>query len=131
MLRHLASIAILIDDYDAAIAYYTRELGFILVEDTDLGGGKRWVRVAPGPQAQTSLLLARAADDRQRAHIGDQCGGRVFLFLHTPNFDEEFQRLTAKGILFESSPRSEPYGKVAVFRDRYGHRWDLVEPAVA
>lgn len=131
MHRHLASIAILVDDYDLAIDYYTQELGFSLVEDTDLGGGKRWVRVAPGPHAQTSLLLARAADDQQRAHIGDQCGGRVFLFLHTPSFDEEFERLTAKGVSFESPPRKEAYGKVAVFRDRYGHRWDLVEPAVA
>ncbi len=131
MHRHLASIAILIDDYDAAIAYYTNELGFTLLEDTDLGGGKRWVRVTPGPQAQTSLLLARAADDQQRARIGDQCAGRVFLFLHTPRFDEEFERLTAKGVSFESPPRNEPYGKVAVFRDRYGHRWDLVEPKVA
>lgn len=131
MHRHLASIALLIDDYDAAIAYYTGELGFTLLEDTELGGGKRWVRVAPGPQAQTSLLLARATDDEQRARIGDQCGGRVFLFLHTPSFDEEFARLTASGVTFETSPRQEPYGKVAVFRDRYGHRWDLVEPALA
>lgn len=131
MHRHLASIAILIDDYDVAIAYYTNELGFTLLEDTELGGGKRWVRVAPGAQAQTSLLLARASDDQQRARIGDQCAGRVFLFLHTPSFDEEFERLTAKGVPFESPPRSEPYGKVAVFRDRYGHRWDLVEPKLA
>lgn len=131
MHRHLASIAILIDDYDAAIDYYTRELGFVLVEDTPLGPGKRWVRVAPSPQAQTSLLLARAADDEQRAHIGDQCGGRVFLFLHTPSFDADFARLVAKGVLFETPPRHEPYGKVAVFRDRYGHRWDLVEPTTA
>lgn len=129
MHRHLASIAILIDDYDAAIDYYTRALGFPLLEDSDLGAGKRWVRVAPGPHAQTSLLLAQAADEHQRAHIGDQCAGRVFLFLHTPSFDEDFARLTANGVVFETPPRDEPYGKVAVFRDRYGNRWDLVQPA--
>jgi catechol 2,3-dioxygenase-like lactoylglutathione lyase family enzyme len=125
---HLALVALLVPDYDDAIAYMTGALGFTLVEDTPMGGDKRWVRVAP-PGAQTQLLLARAVDDEQRAAIGRQGGGRVWLFLHTADFAAEHARLVAAGVRFIESPRHEPYGTVAVFEDRWGNRWDLVQPA--
>ena len=125
---HLALVALLVPDYDEAIAYTTAVLGFTLVEDTPQGNDKRWVRVAP-PGAQTQLLLARAVTDEQRAAIGRQGGGRVWLFLHTADFAAEHARLVAAGVRFLEAPRHEPYGTVAVFEDRWGNRWDLVQPA--
>lgn len=126
----LATITLLVPDYDEAIDFYTGSLGFDLVEDTDLGadenGGKRWVVV--GPQNGARLLLARAANDTQRAAIGQQAGGRVAFFLETDNFADAHARFTAAGVTFLEDPRTEPYGTVAVFSDPFGNRWDLIEP---
>ena len=162
-LTHLSLLAILVPDYDAGIAFYSGVLGFDLLEDTDMGDGKRWVRVAPkgaqrdtspkgaqrdtspkgaqrdtspkGAQrdtlpkgAQTEFLLARAVGDQTDA-IGNQGGGRVWLFVRSDDFDADHARLTSKGVHFEEPPRNEPYGKVVVFRDPFGNRWDLLGPA--
>lgn len=98
-----------------------------MIEDTDLGGGKRWVRVAPRNSTGTSLLLARAVTPEQQSRIGNQTGGRVFLFLHTDDFWRDYHAMQARGIKFEAEPRQEPYGTVAIFLDLYGNRWDLIE----
>jgi catechol 2,3-dioxygenase-like lactoylglutathione lyase family enzyme len=124
----LASVAVVVDDYDRAIDYYTRVLGFVLAEDTDQGNGKRWVRVNPPGSRETSLLLARAVTDAQRAAIGRHAGGRVGFFLHTDDFQRDFAAMTARGVHFVEQPRHEVYGTVAVFEDLYGNRWDLIEP---
>jgi catechol 2,3-dioxygenase-like lactoylglutathione lyase family enzyme len=126
MPQHLSLVALLVPDYDSAIAFFTDAMGFDLLEDTDLGGGKRWVRVAP-KGAQTAFLLARAVDDRQRAAIGNQGGGRVWLFLQTDDFYRDHTAMQARGIPFEEPPREEPYGRVAVFTDPFGNRWDLIQ----
>ncbi len=128
MSRRLAAVAVVVRDYDEAIAYYCGVLGFKLVEDTALGGGKRWVLVAPSEQVGSGLLLAQANGAQQTARIGDQTGGRVFLFLHTDDFAGDHARYVAGGVHFIEEPRHEPYGTVAVFEDLYGNRWDLVEP---
>lgn len=117
--------SILVPDYDSAIAFFAA-VGFDLLEDTDLGDGKRWVRVAP-QGAETAILLARAVGPDQIAAIGKQGGGRVWLFLETRNFLEDFQRLKHAGAVFEEDPRDEPYGTVAVWRDPWGNRWDLIQ----
>jgi catechol 2,3-dioxygenase-like lactoylglutathione lyase family enzyme len=124
---HLSLIALVVDDYHKAIAYYVGVLGFVLVEDTSLTPEKRWVVVSPSKGAQTRLLLARAANERQSAAVGKQSGGRVFLFLETDDFDARFAALTAAGVKFTDGPRRETYGTVAVFEDLYGNRWDLIE----
>ena len=129
MTQTLAAIALLVRDYDEAIAYYTEVLGFDLLEDTRLGSDKRWVRVAPAGPGGTSILLAKASTDAQRARIGDQTGGRVGLFLHTDDFQRDHRVLTARGVIFRERPRAEPYGTVAVFEDLYGNAWDLIQPA--
>lgn len=129
MAQTLALITVLVDDYDRAIAHYTGALGFELREDTDLGHGKRWVRVAPPGSQETGLLLAQASDAAQRARIGDQTGGRVGFFLHTDDFARDHARMLAAGIEFLEAPRYESYATVAVFRDAYGNRWDLLQPA--
>lgn len=126
--RAIGSVALLVRDYDEAIAYFTTALGFELVEDTPLGGGKRWVRVAP-PGGGTALLLARAANPEQLARVGDQAGGRVFLFLHTDDFARDHAAMLAQGVRFVEAPRRESYGTVVVFEDLYGNRWDLIQPA--
>ena len=128
MRQSLAAVALLVSDYDAGIAFFVGTLGFDLVEDTELAPSKRWVRVRPPGTDGTSLLLARAASPEQERAIGQQAGGRVFLFLHTDDFDRDHARFTAAGVHFVEPPRVEPYGKVAVFRDPFGNRWDLVEP---
>jgi len=128
MHKHIACFALVIADYDEAIDFYVRKLGFELREDTDMGGGKRWVLVAPRG-AQTAILLARAVDDEQRAAIGRQTGGRVGFFLHTDDFARDHAAMTAHGVRFLEEPRHEPYGIVAVFEDLHGNRWDLLEPA--
>lgn len=130
-IRHaLAHVAILVRDYDEAIAFYTQVLGFRLVEDTPREPGKRWVVVAPrGPAGGASLLLARAATPGQERFIGNQSGGGVFLFLHTDDFPRDHARLRAAGVRFVREPSREEYGTVAVFEDLYGNRWDLIEPA--
>lgn len=127
MQRFVASVTLVVDDYDAAIAFYTGALGFELLEDTDLGGGKRWVRVAPRG-AETALLLAQADGDAQRASVGNQTGGRVGFFLHTDDFARDHAAMLGHGVRFLEAPRHEPYGTVAVFEDLYGNRWDLLEP---
>lgn len=127
MKQTLSLITLVVDDYDQAIAHYTGALGFALLEDTDLGNGKRWVRVAPQGSNESGLLLAKASDDAQRARIGDQTGGRVGFFLHTDDFWRDYQAMTGKGVEFQEAPREEAYGIVAVFRDRYGNKWDLLE----
>ena len=126
---HLALVSVLVPSYAEGIAFFTGALGFDLLEDTDRGGGNRWVRVAP-PGAQTAILLAEAKGD-QRDAIGRQGGGRVWLFLHTDDFAADHARLTRAGVIFEEAPRQEAYGTVAVFRDPFGNRWDLIEPAGA
>lgn len=126
--QRIAAISLVVDDYDEAIAYYRDVLGFVVAEDTPLGAGKRWVRVAP-PGDGPALLLARASSDAQRARVGDQTGGRVFLILHTDDFGRDHAALSARGVAFREEPRAESYGTVAVFADRYGNLWDLVEPS--
>ena len=128
-MARLALVTVVVDDYDTAVDHYVGDLGFRLVEDTDLGAGTRWVVVSPGDPAGAALLLARAADDRQRARIGDQTGGRVGFFLYTDDFARDHARMRAAGVTFLEEPRHEPYGSVAVFQDLYGNRWDLLQPA--
>ena len=123
----IGAVALVVQDYDEAIAFYTGCLRFTLAEDTDLGGGKRWVVVVPPGSAGTTLLLARAVTPHQASRIGDQTGGRVFLFLHTDDFWRDYRGMRARGVRFEGEPRREPYGTVAVFVDLYGNRWDLLE----
>ncbi len=127
MAQHLGALSLLVRDYDEALAYYCGVLGFSCVEDTDLGGGKRWVLVAPPGAKECSLLLARATTPEQAAAIGHQSGGRVFLFLHTDDFARDHRRYREHGVRFLEEPRHEPYGTVAVFADLYGNRWDLLE----
>ena len=127
--RRLGAISLLVHDYDEAIAWYVRCLGFELVEDRPLGDGKRWVIVSPGAGKTTPLLLAKADGAIQQARVGDQTGGRVFLFLHTDDFASDHARMLAEGVRFLEQPRHEPYGSVAVFEDLYGNRWDLLQPA--
>jgi catechol 2,3-dioxygenase-like lactoylglutathione lyase family enzyme len=130
MPQTLATLALVVRDYDEALAYYADTLGFERIEDTDVGGGKRWVVVAPPGGSGARLLLARAVNETQAAAIGNQTGGRVFLFLHTDDFARDFHRWTDAGVRFVESPRHEAYGTVAVFEDLYGNRWDLIEPKV-
>jgi catechol 2,3-dioxygenase-like lactoylglutathione lyase family enzyme len=124
---NLGLVALVVADYDEAIDFYVNALGFELVEDTPQNG-KRWVVVRPRGGAGTALLLARATDDRQRERIGDQTGGRVFLFLETDDFAGDYQRMRAAGVQFVEEPRREAYGHVVVFEDLYGNRWDLLGP---
>jgi len=123
----LTHLTYLVRDYDEAIAWFIGSLGFTLVEDRDLGNGKRWVLVEPDG-AGVRLLLAKAATAEQVAHTGKQSGGRVFLFLETDNFTRDHAALVARGVRFIEEPRHEAYGSVAVFEDLYGNRWDLIEP---
>jgi catechol 2,3-dioxygenase-like lactoylglutathione lyase family enzyme len=125
-MSHIGAIALVVADYDAALAFYVGMLGFTLIEDTALGPDKRWVLIAP-PGGQTRLLLAKAATPAQKTRIGDQTGGRVFLFLHTDDFQRDYDRMRAQGVHFCEQPRTEPYGIVAVFEDLYGNRWDLLQ----
>ncbi|MDQ3618156.1 MAG: VOC family protein [Pseudomonadota bacterium] len=127
MKQTLGSVALLVRDYDEAIAWYTQALGFELLEDSPRDDGKRWVRVAPAGSNQTALLLARAGNDEQRARIGKQTGGRVGFFLHSDDFHRDHAVMIARGVKFTEAPRNEPYGIVAVFEDLYGNRWDLLE----
>jgi catechol 2,3-dioxygenase-like lactoylglutathione lyase family enzyme len=124
--RRLATIALVVRDYDEAVRWYTDKLGLALAEDVDLGGGKRWVRLAGSGGAR--LLLAKAEGERQASRIGDQTGGRVFLFLETDDFARDHKAMLAKGVVFKDEPRHEAYGTVAVFADLYGNVWDLIEP---
>ncbi|WP_298558057.1 VOC family protein [uncultured Aliiroseovarius sp.] len=125
----LALITYLTDDYDAAIAWFQSVLGFVLLEDTDMGGGKRWVRMAPHPEAETAFLIAKAVGD-QTDCIGRHAGGRVGHFLFTDDFDGKYAQMQNAGVIFRETPRSEPYGKVVVFEDLHGNPWDLMQPAM-
>lgn len=128
MKQHIAHIALVVDDYDKAIQFYTRKLNFDLIEDTILSENKRWVLVAPKGSSGCKLLLARAASEEQVSRIGNQTGGRVFLFLHTDDFERDYHDLKSKEIEFVRGPSKEDYGTVAVFKDIYGNLWDLIEP---
>jgi catechol 2,3-dioxygenase-like lactoylglutathione lyase family enzyme len=131
MKHTIAHIALVVRDYDEAIAYYTQTLGFTLVEDTyQPEQEKRWVTVAPAGSSGTTLLLARASTPEQAQFIGNQAGGRVFLFLSTDDFWRDYHRMTAAGVQFVRPPSVAPYGTVAVFEDLYGNRWDLIEYGV-
>ena len=127
--RRLALVTIVVDDYDTAIAHYVDDLGFELIEDSPQAA-KRWVVVRPAgsPPGGADVLLARASDDPQRARVGDQTGGRVGFFLHTDDFARDHARMAAAGVRFLEPPRHEAYGTVAQFEDRYGNRWDLLQP---
>ena len=125
-MQTLAHIALVVDDYDKAIHFYTTILNFQLLEDTRLSESKRWVLVAPPDSSGCSILLAQAANDKQESRIGNQTGGRVFLFLHTDNFERDFENLKAKGVTIVRGPSVESYGTVVVFEDLYGNLWDLI-----
>jgi catechol 2,3-dioxygenase-like lactoylglutathione lyase family enzyme len=127
MKQNIGYVTFIVPGYDEAIAWFTQVLGFALVEDVALGHGKRWVLVAPPGEGGTRLALAEAADENQVARIGDQAGGRVFLFLHTDDFWRDHAAMKAKGVRFMEVPRNEPYGWVAVFEDNWGNRWDLLQ----
>ncbi|MGR4881151.1 VOC family protein [Streptomyces sp. LARHCF249] len=129
MSSHIALTALVVHDYDEAVDFYTRALGFELAEDTPRPDGSRWVVVRPPGAEESALLLARAKDEAQRSRVGDQTGGRVGFFLYTDDFARDHARMTAEGVRFLEEPRHEAYGSVAVFEDLYGNRWDLLEPA--
>jgi len=128
MKRHLAHIAIIVDDYDRAIAYYTHKLKFILKEDTLLAEQKRWVLIAPSENCETNILLAKATNETQLSSIGNQAGGRVLLFLFTDDFERDYQNLISEKVKIVRAPVSEKWGKVLVFEDVYGNLWDLIAP---
>ena len=119
-------IAIVIDDYDLAISHYVNDLGFTLIEDKEMTPEKRWVVVAPSKDG-AKILLAKAANDQQRAAIGNSTGGRVGFFMYTTNFNEAYETYSSRGIEFIETPRQEAYGQVVVFKDKYGNKWDLIE----
>lgn len=127
MKQSLHAVTLVVPDYDAAIAFYTETLSFTLEQDIDLGGGKRWVRVGPPGSNGASLLLAKAVGPDQNAAIGNQTGGRVGFFLQTDDFHRDHAAMRASGVQFEEDPRTEPYGIVAVWRDPFGNRWDLIQ----
>lgn len=128
MKQRIAHIALVVDEYDEAIQFYTEKLAFTLLEDTPLGDDKRWVLVAPPGANECSLLLAKAANADQRSRVGNQTGGRVFLFLFTDDFWRDYHRMLDKGVQFVREPVDEAYGTVAVFADLYGNLWDLLQP---
>lgn len=131
MTQSLAAIAFVAPDYDEAIAWFRGALGFEVIEDASLGPGKRWVVVAPPGGRGARLVIAKAADDRQRAAIGQAAGGRVAYFLETDDFDRDHAAMTARGVKFLEAPRYESYGVVAVFADPWGGRWDLLQPTAS
>jgi catechol 2,3-dioxygenase-like lactoylglutathione lyase family enzyme len=127
-MQNISAITVVVPDYDEAIAFYVGKLGFVLKEDTPLSETKRWVVVTPPGTSETGLLLAKAEGGEQTRAIGNQAGGRVFLFLETGDFDGDYKRYHAAGVEFLEQPRSEAYGKVVVFRDPFGNKWDLIAP---
>ena len=130
MKQRIAQITLVVHDYDEAISFYVGKLHFQLVEDTVMSDTKRWVVVSPPGSQECRILLAKAANDVQRASVGNQTGGRVFLFLHTDDFSRDYNNLVEQGVTIIREPSAESYGRVAVFADLYGNLWDLVEPAV-
>lgn len=129
MSQSIATVSLLVADYDEAITFYCDTLGFDLVTDTDIGGGKRWVVVAPPGRTGAQLLLARADGESQRVAIGNQGGGRVMFFLETGNFARDHAAMIERGVKFIEEPRHEAYGSVAVFIDLYGNKWDFIQPS--
>jgi len=128
MAQTLALISLLVHDYDEALDFYVGKLGFRLIEDTGIPDeGKRWVVVSPAGEGGSRILLARASTPEQSARVGDQTGGRVFLFIYTDDFERDYNAYTDRGVEFVRPPRDMPYGRVAVFRDLYGNRWDLIQ----
>ena len=127
MTQSIAAVTLVVTDYDEAIRFFTQRLRFTLTEDTPVAPGKRWVTVRP-PGGETALVLAKAVNAEQAARVGDQAGGRVFLFLQTDDFRRDYAAFRDRGVRFATEPREEPYGTVAVFLDLYGNRWDLVQP---
>ncbi len=127
MKRSIALVTLVVSDYDEALAFFVDALGFAVIEDTPLGGGKRWAVVAPPGSTGASLLLARAVTPEQLAHVGNQTGGRVAFFLHTDDFWRDYRHMQSRGVRFAEEPRQEPYGTVVVFYDLYGNKWDLVQ----
>lgn len=125
--QKIGYIALVVREYDEAIRFFSEKLGFVLMEDTFLGGEKRWVLMEPPNSTGTQLLLARAAGPEQETRVGNQTGGRVFLFLHTDDFWRDYNAFVARGVVFRRQPKEEPYGTVAVFEDLYGNLWDLLE----
>lgn len=120
-------VTLVVADYDEALIWYRERLGFVVVEDSPIEEGKRWVLIPPPGSSGTCLLLGKAANDRQKGRVGDQTGGRVFLFLHTDDFWRDFHEMQKRGVRFCEEPRQESYGTVVVFEDLYGNRWDLLE----
>ncbi|CAM4344489.1 VOC family protein [Zobellia roscoffensis] len=127
MNQAIAQVTLVVKNYDDAIDFYTNKLGFSLVDNIELGDNKRWVTVSPPNLNGLSLLLAEATNDEQRKAIGNQTGGRVFLFLHTDDFWRDYKTMKDNGVEFNENPREEPYGTVVVFKDLYGNLWDLIE----
>ncbi len=128
MNQRIAHISLVVNDYDEAIEFYTQKLGFDLLEDTSLSETKRWVLVSPKGSESCSILLAKAANEVQQSRVGDQTGGRVFLFLHTDDFWRDYHNLLQNKIVIVRGPSEEVYGTVAVFKDLYGNLWDLIGP---
>lgn len=128
MKQKIALVALVVDDYDKAIEFYTKKLSFELIEDTKLSDTKRWVIVAPQGSTECSILLTKASNDEQKSRIGNQTGGRVFLFLYTDNLKRDLNNLIGNGIRIIREPSAEVYGNVLVFEDLYGNHWDLIEP---
>lgn len=128
MKQSIAHIALVVDDYDEAIEFYTQKLKFALIEDTPLSAEKRWVIISPPGAIECSLLLAKATNDQQKASVGKQTGGRVFLFLFTDDFWRDYNHMVEQGINFVRTAEETEYGKVAVFEDLYGNKWDFIEP---
>ena len=127
--QRIGHISLLVRDYDEAIQFYTQKLNFKVIENTPLTESKRWVLIAPPGATECSLLLAKAADEKQQMFVGNQAGGRVFLFLFTDDFSQNYHRMMENGIRFVRPPKEESYGTVAVFEDLYGNLWDLIQPA--
>ncbi|EGR2041073.1 VOC family protein [Vibrio cholerae] len=125
--QQIGNIALVVENYDDAIEFYTKKLQFSLVEDTDLGGGKRWVQVSPPNSNGTNLLLAQASTEEQAQFVGNQTGGRVFLFLQTNDFWRDYELMKATGVVFNEEPRVEEYGTVVVFQDLYANKWNLLQ----
>jgi catechol 2,3-dioxygenase-like lactoylglutathione lyase family enzyme len=128
MQQSLANVSIVVNDYDEAIDFYTSKLGFDLIEDTRLSETKRWVLLAPAGSTGCRLLLAQAATPEQQSRVGNQTGGRVFLFLHTNDFWRDYDAYCSRGVTFVRQPEKQPYGTVAVFKDLYGNLWDMIGP---
>ena len=129
MKQAIGAVSLLVRDYEEALKFYTRTLRFEVVEDAPLGGGRRWILLAPPGSGECRVLLARAKNRKEKASVGRQASGRVFLFLHTDNFARDYREMRRRGVAFNEEPRAEAYGTVAVFEDPFGNKWDLIMPS--